>query len=205
MPKLLSLNSLYLILPCIVPDFIALFVRSQFITTRRPSDSNTAALLSYLTVSVVYGALVLPRGFVDPALLQQSMWAWFGLVFVGPVVFGLFLGITIQKGLVRRLLNWFGLYPVHATPTAWDWKFGGREEQWVRVTLRDGTCLAGFYGSQSFTSSTPGERDMYIQWVYDIDDTGTWSSTNERGVLIAAGEISTIEFWAYTPQEETHE
>ena len=198
MPKLLSLNSLYLILLFIVPGFIALFVRSQFITTKRPSDSNTAALLSYLTISVVYGSLVLPC--VDPALLQRSTWAWFGLVFVGPVVLGLLLGINVQKDLVRRFLNWFGLYPVHAIPTAWDWKFSGMEEQWVLVTLKDGTRLAGLYGSQSFTSSTPGERDMYIERVYDIDDTGTLFLTNEKGVLIAAGEISTIEFWVYDPQ-----
>ncbi len=46
---------------------------------------------------------------------------------------------------------------------------------------------------------------MYIQWIYDIDDTGKWSLTKEKGVLIAAGEISTIEFGAYTHQEDTHE
>ena len=65
MTKLLSANSLYLILVFIVPGFIALSVRSQFITGRIPSE-NKASLLSYLTISVIYGALVLPV--VDPVL-----------------------------------------------------------------------------------------------------------------------------------------
>ncbi len=203
MAKLLSLNSLYLILVFIVPGFIALSVRSQFVTGRTSSDNKTA-LLSYLAISVIYGALVLPL--VDPALIRESAWTWFGLVFVGPIVLGVLLGINIQKDLVRRLLNRCGLYPVHAIPTAWDWKFSGMTEQWVLVTLKDGTRFAGFYGAQSFTSSSPDERDMYIQWVYDIHEDGTLSPPdNERGVLISAGEIRTIEFRLNSPQEETHE
>ena len=194
MTKLLSLNNLYLILVFIVPGFIALSVRSQFITGRIPSG-NKASLLSYLTISVIYGALVLP--FVDPELIGKSRLIWFGLVFIGPIFLGLLLGINIQKDLVRRFLNWFGLYPVHAIPTAWDWKFNGMAEQWVLVTLKDGTRFAGFYGAQSFTSSSPDERDIYLQWVYDINDDGTLSPPDdEKGVLIAAGEIRTIEFLA---------
>ena len=195
MPKLLSLNSLYLILVFIVPGFIALSVRSQFITGRI-SPQNKASLLSYLTISVIYGALVLP--FVDPELIGKSRLIWFVLVFVGPIFLGLLLGINIQKDVSRRLLNRFGLYPIHAIPTAWDWKFNGMAEQWVLVTLKDGTRFAGFYGAQSFTSSSLDERDMYLQWVYDIHEDGTLSPPDdERGVLIAAGEIRTIEFWPY--------
>ncbi len=200
MTKLLSVNSLYLILVFIVPGFIALSVRSQFITGRIPSE-NKASLLSYLTISVIYGALVLPV--VDPALIQDSRLVWFGVVFVGPIFLGLLLGINIQKDLVRRFLNRFGLYPAHAIPTAWDWKFNGMAEQWVLVTLKDGTRFAGFYGVQSFVSSNSDERDMFIQWIYDIAEDGTWTPPkSERGVLIAAEEIRTIEFWPYHPQEE---
>ena len=43
---------------------------------------------------------------------------------------------------------------------------------------------------------------MYIQWFYDIGDDGSWSVDVEQGVLIAAGEIRTIEFWPYSPQGE---
>ena len=200
MTKLLSLNSLYLILVFIVPGFIALSVRSQFITGRILSE-NKVSLLSYLTISVIYGALVLP--FIDPELIGESRLIWFVLVFVGPIFIGLLLGLNVQKDLVRRLLNWFGLYPVHAIPTAWDWKFSSTPEQWVLVTLKDGTRFGGFYGAQSFTSSSPDERDMYIQWVYDIDEDGTWSvPDSENGLLIAAGEIRTIEFWPYEGESQ---
>ena len=78
-------------------------------------------------------------------------------------------------------------------------------EQWVLVTLKDGTRFAGFCGDESFMSSDPSERDIYIQWTYDIDDQNNWSSRGENGVLIAAGEVQTIEFWPCNPQEDANE
>ena len=197
-----SLDNLYLILGFIVPGLIVLFVRSQFITGRNPP--HTKVLLSYLTISIIYYALALPL--VDLVLSIKvpgygEALAWFGLVFVGPTIFGLLLGINIQKGLFWRFLKWCGLNPVHVMPTAWDWKFGGMVEQWVLVTLKDGTRFAGFCGADSFMSSDPAERDIYIQWIYDIDENNKWTSRGNNGVLITTGEIRTIEFWPYTSQE----
>ena len=54
-------------------------------------------------------------------------------------------------------------------------------------------------------SSDPTERDIYIQRIYDINDEKNWSPRGENGVLIAAGEIKTIEFWPYTSQENPDE
>ncbi len=52
MPDLKSLDNLYLVLVFLYPGLIVLFVRSQFVTGRRPP--HAAALLSYLSVSIIY-------------------------------------------------------------------------------------------------------------------------------------------------------
>ena len=73
--------------------------------------------------------------------------------------------------------------------------------QWVLVTLKDGTRFAGYCGPESFMSSDPTERDMYIEQIYDLDSDDNWVNVGKKEVLIASGEIQTIEFWPYTEQE----
>ena len=202
MQELPSIDNLYPVLLFLVPGFVVLFVRSQFVTGRRPDRSTTA--LSYLVVSLIYYALTFP--FVDFVLSAETpgkirVAAWFALIIVGPAVLGLALGVNVQKDLFRRALQRCGLNPVHATPTAWDWKFGDMAPQWVLVTLKDGTRFAGFCGLGSFMSSDPAERDIYIERIYDVDDENNWNPRGENGVLIFAGEIQTIEFWPDVEQE----
>ena len=203
MPDLMSLSDIYLILLFLVPGLIVLFVRSQFVTGA--SFPHSAALLPYLAISVIYYALAFPLIDIVVAIdkpLYGKVLAWFSLVFAGPAVLGLILGINIQKNLFRRVLQKCGLNPIHVIPTAWDWKFGNMTEQWVLVTLRDGTRFAGFCGSESFMSSDPTERDIYIQQVYDVDDDDNWSLSGEKALLITADEVQTIEFWPHVLQEK---
>lgn len=115
------------------------------------------------------------------------------------------MGINIQKDLFRRFLNLLGLFPIHPIQTAWDWKFSREREHWVLVTLKNGNTITGFYGKESFTASTSGERDMYIQWIYDTGEKTTSPAPEDKGVYIAADEISTIEFWPFSNQEEYDE
>lgn len=203
MPDLKTLEGVYLTLSLLVPGFIASFVRSQFTTGRRLIHSD--ALLSYLSVSVIYYGLAFP--FIGPLTaasqpLHEPLLGWFVLIFLGPAALGLLLGISVQRDYFRRVLQWCGLNPVHVIPTAWDWKFGRMASEWVLVTLKDGTRFAGFCGPQSFVSSDPNERDIYLQWIYDIDDQNKWSPRGENGVLIASGEVRTIEFWPYAAKEK---
>ena len=126
MPDLNLFDNPYMIVGLLVPGLIVLSVRSQFLTGRRPPHS--AALLSYLTVSVIYYALALPFvGFI--LSFQESgnsdvLLTWFALIFIGPALLGLLLGVNIQKNLFHRVLQYCGLNPIHVIPTAWDWKFG---------------------------------------------------------------------------------
>lgn len=195
MPNIASLSSLYLILAFLVPGLITMFVRAQFITGRGPTHAEAA--LSYLILSIIYYALTLP--FVDYVLsLQEAGYhkalCWFALVFIGPAVFGLLLGLNTKFEWLRGLLKRWGINSVHAMPTAWDWKFGNAQESWVLVVLKDGTKFAGYCGVNSFMSSDPKERDLYIQQVFDVGDDNKWQR-RESSVLICAGEIRTVEFW----------
>ena len=194
-----SIDDVYVFLVFIVPGLIILFVRSQFITGRRPS--HAAALLSYLTMSVVYYALILPFiGFAQPT----KVWTWFLLVFVGPVAVGFLLGLNVQKDLFRGLLRRIHIYPVHSIPTAWDWKFSTMKGEWALVTLKNGKRFAGVCGGpKSFVSSEPAERDLYISWVHDIGKDNVWRPSGDRSVLITSGEISTITFWPISPSRES--
>lgn len=201
-----SLDAPYLI-GLFIPGLIALFVRSQFVTGWRLSHRDN--ILPYLTISIIYYSLVLPL--VDLFLPEKAehvtlVLVWFCIVFIGPAALGLLLGVNIQEDLCRRIFRKFGLNLVHVMPTAWDWRFNTlASEQWVLVNLTDGTRLAGFLGSDSFASSGDiGERDIYIQETYDIDENDNWIPHNphgESGVLISSGNIKTVEFWPCNPQE----
>ncbi len=110
-----SPDHLSLILAYIVPGFIILSVRSQFITDKAMPD-NKERFLSYVTISAIYGTLVLRL--VDATLYQDSTWVFLLVLFGGPVCLGLLFGINIQKDLVRRFLNRLGLFPLHPSPTS---------------------------------------------------------------------------------------
>lgn len=189
------IKNVYFVLAFLVPGLIASFIRAQFVTGRMPSP--TEAALPYLAISVIYYALVFPA--IDYAIFTKLQGyrlflLWFSLVFIGPAIFGFLLGLNTRLGLARKILAWFGLNPVHAVPTAWDWKFGRMEEQWILAVLKNGTKFAGFFGAESFVSSVPTERDIYIERVYEVNEQDEWNP-RENGILIAPGEVSTIEFW----------
>ena len=191
----------------LVPGLIILFVRAQFVPKRtRPQFQP---LLSYLAISLAYHAIALP--FADLLLVSSrpsrtDALAWFAYLFAVPAMLGFLLALNFQEDLLRRLLRHSGLNnPIHASPTAWDWKFGFKAEpQWVLATLKDGTRFAGLCGSDSFISDDPAERDIYIERIYDIGNNGEWIDRGDNGLLIAAGEVRTIEFWPYLPQEQSN-
>ena len=204
----LASSNLALILFCLVPGFIIMYVRSQFLSGRTPSQSEM--LLPNLTVSFIYIALVYPfAGFI----LQRSQHTgidvliWFALIFGVPVVFGLLFGWT-SKWMLDKPGNWLrtvrhriGLVTIHPMKTAWDWKFINMSEQRVIITLKDGTYFGGYCDHNSFMSSEPSERDIYIHYIYGIDNHGKWCLRPGTSMLISAGEVSRIEFLPELPEE----
>ena len=195
---LVILENLPLILICVVPGLIITWIRSQFLTGRITSHSST--LLFYVAVCFIYNVFAYPfiRCFM-PGLMpdfQFNIYAWFVIIIVIPAFLGFFLGCEARNVWIYKLLRFFRLNPIHPIETSWDWKFreipaGG---EWIVVTLKTRTKkIVGKFSDNSFYSTSPNERDLYIERVYDIEK-DPWEPMN-TGVLIPAREIRDVQFF----------
>lgn len=199
MPDLDSPEAFQVVLYFVVPGLIAVFVRAQFLTGRL--QKHTDAILSYLPISLIYWALAMLAGLTVKQISESSYIAFLA-IFVGPAIFGALLGLNARLELIRGLLRKAKLNPVHPVPTAWDWKFHRQEPQFVLVTMTDGECVAGRFDGKSFASSDPLERDIYIEKVFEIQDSGPWRDVGEKGILIRPSEVRYIEFFPINPPNE---
>lgn len=216
-----EIENILFILFFIVPGLIISFIRSLFIKNRIPTNSEK--ILYYFTISMIYHALVwiffiiiFPNilNFASSETLIQWIRAnticiaiiFFVFVFFIPVIFGFLLGLNIQNEWIYTLLRHCKINLVHPISTAWDWKFSTMQEQWILVTLKDGTKYAGYCDSESsFFSSEPMERDIYIKYIYELDDKNQWEPIPDKSVLIVGGEVKTIEFWSRNKETASDE
>ena len=199
-----SINDILTALTFLVPGFIIARAREKFITGRRQGVG--LELLEYLAFSavnfVVFSWLIYQLTHSEWNLPAKTA-AWFVVTLFGPLVLGATMGIAAQKDWLEMIFSKWPLVllevkPVHPVPTAWDWKFARMQTAFVLVTLKDGTEFAGYCSGESFVSSDASMRDLYIQQLFEIEDDKPWKPT-AKSLLIAHGEIRTIEFW---PAEE---
>jgi hypothetical protein len=83
-------------------------------------------------------------------------------------------------------------------PQPWDCKFGENKACWIIVYLKDGTSIGGWYGKNSYCSSSPSKEQIYLEEVYEVDEDGVFGADSVRGtegILILGDEISAIEFF----------
>ncbi len=93
--------------------------------------------------------------------------------------------------------KWFSRFIVHPTKSAWDSFFSKRESYYVIVTLKNGQKIGGKYGLNSFSSTYPNPKEIYLEEVWKLNDQNGFDEIVERteGILITENEISTIEFY----------
>lgn len=179
-----------------VPGIIILYFRAQFMTGRLPSIAEGSVL--YLTLSLIYQAAAYPITskylFTSEIKTFWHLLGWFTFIFLGPAVIGIFSGFNLRKGWIKSLVNKCGISTIHPIHCAWDWHFGQCRECWVIVVLKDGTELYGFLGKNSFMSSEPAERDLYIERGYTTEKEGNQWQDRGSSIWIAHNEIQYLEF-----------
>lgn len=199
MSGLTSTEAVYVALICVVPGYIFLTFRNQFIAGQ--DRLGPEQLLAFITYSALNFAVF---GWINLVVVphEAALWlrilVWFLTLLVGPAVLGFVSGVCAQMEWGGKLYAWLGLHAVHPTARSWDWIFHRVHPCFILVTLKDGSQCAGYWGvnaagTQSFASSDPKERDLYISQVFEIADEGPWRRT-QKSIFIAAGEIRTVEF-----------
>jgi Family of unknown function (DUF6338) len=121
-----------------------------------------------------------------------------------PAIAGIASGVCNQRDYFRKIYHHFNFEPIHTVPSAWDYKFSKSPGEWVLVKLKDGTQFAGWWAGQSFASDDRTERDLLIEQVFEVPQSGPWKSTS-KSLLIMAGEIQTIEFTPHNRNESNVE
>ncbi len=107
---------------------------------------------------------------------------------------GIVFAFVKQKQFVAKVLSRCQLKTSHSVPTAWDYIFSEQNEMFVIITLKDDKQIFGWYSTNSFTSSDPDERDMFVEKIYDYND-GEWLVDDyNQGCYISKDQIKFIEF-----------
>jgi len=96
----------------------------------------------------------------------------------------------------------------HHIPTAWDHLFSEVGPTWVIVTLKDGAKYRGFFGPDSYVSSDPDERDLYISHAFIENEQGGFEIVpNTKGIYFKGDDISIVELIEHheEPNDEQHD
>jgi hypothetical protein len=118
------------------------------------------------------------------------------------LIFPLLWPILVRGILTSRFLQG---KVIHPTPTSWDFFFSKGKPCFVLIHLKTGKLIGGLYDGESFASSYPEPRDLYLSEVWKIDSSGAFSEPIDQtaGVLIAYDQIAYLELFETAPVEDT--
>ncbi|MEU9007770.1 DUF6338 family protein [Streptomyces sp. NPDC048551] len=85
-----------------------------------------------------------------------------------------------------------------STPTAWDHAFRDCPPSFVRVRLKDGSWVGGWYGPKSYATSFPHSPELFLERSYRMKSDGGFSSDVARsmGMYIKCADIDFFEILA---------
>lgn len=80
-------------------------------------------------------------------------------------------------------------------PSGWDVAFEATLPTFVRVQMKDGTWYAGWFAENSYASSWPDPRTLYVEVSFQVDDDGTLKDPvkNSAGAVIDCTDAVLVE------------
>lgn len=161
---------------------------------------GTERLLRALSLSVLIYLLAsfwLLR--VATRAIDDHLWVWepiiggFVILFVAPVGLAVIVEFLRRSGIVRGVLR--RVTTIDPTPRAWDFAFQEGGPFFVRLKLRDGEMVAGFFGEGSFASAYPEQGDLFLEEAWRVDENGAFieRAPGTAGMMVPQDSIELVE------------
>lgn len=120
-------------------------------------------------------------------------------VIIMPFLFSVIYYFSTKNDWIDRFGKFIGIGIGNGYFTAWEALFAKTPVVWVSITLKSGVVIRGLYATKnSFVSTEPSERDIFLCQQCEIDSSGNWNLVkNSAGVWVNGSEISHMEFLKY--------
>lgn len=188
---LLELNKVLLFVAFIMPGFIAIKAYELFAvgSERRSTSEQLIDAISYSCINYV---LWLPAVYLIESGEIRNVHLWLYVLFYLLVLF--VSPVAISYFWIRVRVRRFKEHPIKKP---WDYVFSSLEPHWVLVTLKSGEKIGGYYGPESFASSSPAPEQIFLQNSWVINDDGGFDRIKDTsaGILILSSEILYLEFY----------
>jgi hypothetical protein len=187
-----EVDKLRIFIAFVIPGFIAIkCYQLIFPGTERPTSEKLVDAVAYSSIN--YALLILPIIAVENSQLDSVHPFLYYLFYIFVLFFAPIMWVLAWKYLRTR--DFFQKNAPHPTVKPWDYVFSQRKSYWVKITLKDGTVIAGRYGENSFASSAPAEEQIYLEEAWIVSDKGGFvrQKNNTAGVIVLHAEISHVE------------
>lgn len=189
-----NINSILIFVAFVIPGFISIKIYEMLIPGPY-SGSNEKIVDAISYSSINYAVFAIPIYFVESSGLANNhkllyIFFYIFVLFVAPVGW-----VSIYKYL--RENKFIASKLVHPIQKPWDYVFGKRMPYWVLATLNNGVRLGGYYGYDSFASSSPAPPELYLEQAWEINKDGGFERVHDdtNGLLINGGEIQFLELF----------
>lgn len=192
-----SFESIMYTLKYVIPGYIILEIIRMITPSSKKTETEIVvqsigySILNYSIWSFVFSLLEI--SFSNNTILLKVMQS-VALILTG-IITGVCIAVIKKKNIMGRILGLLKIDTTNSIPTSWDYVFSKYEPYWLEIGVSDGKVIRGLFYHNSFASSEPGEKDIYLEELYEKKE-DSWEKVRQtKGVWINHNEIRYIKFY----------
>lgn len=192
-----SFDSVLYTLNYVIPGYIILKIIEMIVPS--PKKNETEIVVQAIGYSILNNSIwsfvfsLLEISFSKNIVLLELSQS-IALILTGTVT-GVCIAVIKKKNIIGWVLGLIKIDTTNPIPTAWDYIFSKHESYWLEVGVSNGKMIRGLFYGDSFASSENGEKDLYLEKLYEKKENGWEKVEQTKGVWINHNEIRYIKFY----------